>query len=392
MMNRMTGKPNQPEGYCPNCGSRMDAGACPECEREASESQLAMKPPVWWRRWRVRVNVLYLVVFAVGLREGYIRGLHVKWIPVSILIGMDVPRSEWAVAELFRRFTSDELSSDEESALLASVLTTSLKMQSRFPANVPFPVDAVMEMDFPQSGALYLDDPKLSVDGAPGSIVEEGDGAYRIPCAKIRGFQTRIVLKGLEPGTHLISISGAVVLHPNGQRAQENLPRLKFHETREVLIEDWPAHEFVRPVYDEVLAKDMRRAASVQISRGKRDGYSNLNLRLSFDRSPVTLYFDLYLRLSGTSEYKMLDSQMFNGTLSAVSFSRGGFFPEAGETGFMDVKLVPNATAALREGLTEYFNGVLEWHAVPFRPEKTSPDSADAFHPTVVRAVTEGEK
>ena len=56
------------------------------------------------------------------------------------------------------------------------------------------------------------------------------------------------------------------------------------------------------------------------------------------------------------------------------------------------MKLVPNGKAALYEGLTEYFNGVLEWHGVPFRPEESLSHPYHEFNPNVDRALADCEK
>lgn len=371
----MTDSAYSPAGFCPFCGHAIDPGICSECGRDVSPTALDAEKDQTRHKRRKR-NLWRLVAIILVLTVGYttLRNIEVKSrLPVSWLLTLDRWGGNWAWGELWSRYRDGRLSPGEASEMLKQKVEISpVSVLSPHPAKHPITFRVRLDSKgsfFGLPWELILDSWRVEVDGAEVSC---SDSHRRGGGVNHWVEEYRVRIGPLVPGEHRIAVFGQCTLRPDrGTRGGTIVPpTFPISEAFTVEIQDGPLEGFVRPVWSDHLAQEVKKRITASV--GAKPGSGPELLLLVSDSSPVPIAGYIYGRRVGDVEYVRLSKPVIFDANVPASFT---LFPtdlaDVKHATRLDLRFEPDPTVALESGFRTFFNGVSEWPDIEFTSRKT---------------------
>ena len=369
-----------PKGICPQCGYAVDAGTCPECGVTTTEGRLAKTQHA--RRCRLIHRcavVLCSVAVLVGACYLVRKGMWLRPVPSTILLGMQGDADSVVTRELMRRFAASALTTEQTTKLLdQAMLPPTIVMLDPLPAGVETTVffhpylripDAVI-----RSWDLYDQQCELRVDGelvhAP--IGYPGDPGWRWLNPQA-GYRLRNLGGWREMGRYMPALS--VGAHEITWTKEFTLGRYPAQHTwtltatRIFVAQDCPLEQCVRAVATPELADHVRRNLYIP-SDGRCLGQPPpRHAPVESNLTEMAITGEVWARPASSQRFQHVEDVCFPRGWP-VEFYLHFFRRRFRRCASADIQIVPSARVAVIYGYNEYFGQVIEVRNLPLQVEE----------------------
>ncbi len=362
----MPGSTPQPTGFCPQCDYPTNPGRCPECGLDIPADKLLARPEhVRLRRSLTRLLLILLLLSLVSAAYYGNRYYHfIRWVPARVLLAVQSDEGTAPRTELHRRFQANELNEQEAKKYLLSMLgAPNLSLETRQPVDAP----VRFRLSYENPLTLPVNTYFLSVAGLRMFVDGQDVPTETLSRTLIPHLAGKCLVTGprLAPGGHEIVVEGTVALNAvqfGPQKATLVVERpFRLSGT---LATEGDATQYIQQTANAATVWAIwHRLGAAAVRRDRTGRGGAIWLRAASTGIPIAA--TVLVRPSGSdAEYREVGQISLSEFVDHERVRVDNFYaPSRGAR--LDIRLVPDPSAAWSSGNRRCFSGVIEWREVP---------------------------